>query len=288
MARIGIVTDSTAHVPDDLLEKYDLRVAHLSVLFGKDAVREHDISTDEFFRRAKASPSLPTSSQPTPAEFQRVYEELAQDHDSIIAVIMSHKLSGTINSARLAAGMLADSGVKITVVDTLTAWMGTGLIAVAVGQAAQAGKSHEECVALAEDMVKRMQILLVVDTLEYLQRGGRIGGAQAMIGTMLQIKPVLTVRDGLVQPLERVRTKRKAVERIIDIMADHVKDKPYTAVLGYTTTPDEAEELRTTIRARLPQARDFYVSPVSPVVAVHLGPGALGLVYYIHSADHSS
>jgi len=285
MARIGIVTDSTAHVPDDLVAKYDLRVAHLSVLFGRESVREHDISIEDFFRRAKASPTLPTSSQPTPDEFLRVYRDLAQDHDSIIVVTMSHKLSGTINSARLAAGMMADEGVRITIVDTLSAWMGTGLMAVAAGQAAQAGKSHEECVALVEDLVKRMQILLVVDTLEYLQRGGRIGGAQAMIGTMLQIKPVLTVRDGLVQPLERVRTKRKAVERIVDLLADHVKDQSYTAAVGYTTTLEEAEQMRETIRRRAPQVRDFYISPVSPVVAVHLGPGALGLVYYVNPPE---
>ena len=130
-----------------------------------------------------------------------------------------------------------------------------------------------------------MQVLLVVDTLEYLQRGGRIGGAQAMIGTMLQIKPVLTVRDGMLQPLERVRTKRKALDRILDIMAEHVGTQPYTAALGHAQAEAEAEELRKRILARMPQVRDMYLSPVSPVVSVHLGPGAIGLVYYVNLPD---
>jgi DegV family protein with EDD domain len=282
MARIGIVTDSTAHVPDALVEKYDLRVANLSIQFGQDSVREHDITTEEFFRRAKEAPALPTSSQPSPDEFLRIYRDLARDHDSVVVVTMSHKLSGTINSARLAAGMMQDEPLPITVLDTLSAWMGTGLQAIAAAQAAAEGKSHEECVALVENLTPRMQVLLVVDTLEYLQRGGRIGSAQAFIGSMLQIKPILTVRDGLVQPLERVRTKRKAVERLVEIMAEHVGRLPYTAAVGHTLAEGEADHLRSLIVQRMPQVRDLYMSPVSPVVAVHLGPGALGLVYYTH------
>jgi len=281
MARIGIVTDSTAHVPDALVEKYDLRVANLSIQFGQTSVREHDLTTEEFFRRAREAPALPTSSQPSPDEFLRIYRDLARDHDSIIVVTTSHKLSGTINSERLAAGMMQDEPAQITVIDTLSAWMGTGLQAIAAAQAAAEGKTHEECVALVESLTPRMQVLLVVDTLEYLQRGGRIGSAQAFIGSMLQIKPILTVRDGLVQPLERVRTKRKALERLVDIMAAHVGSNPYTAAVGHADALEEAEQLRAMILQRMPQARDIYASSVSPVVAVHLGPGALGLVYYV-------
>jgi fatty acid kinase fatty acid binding subunit len=286
MARIGFVTDSTAHVPEELIAKYDLRIADLTVQFGKESFREHaDLDTDDFFRRLKESHTLPTSSQPSPEEFLRAYKSLAQDHDSIICVTLSHKLSGTINSARLAAQMVESDGVKVTVIDSLSAWMGTGLQVIAGAQAAAAGKSHDECVALIEELVKRMQVLLVVDTLEYLQRGGRIGGAQAMIGTMLQIKPVLTVRDGMLQPLERVRTKRKALDRILDIMAEHVGTQPYTAAVGHAQAEAEAEELRKRILARLPQVRDMYLSPVSPVVSVHIGPGAIGLVYYVNPPD---
>ncbi|HUS16041.1 MAG TPA: DegV family protein [Chloroflexia bacterium] len=280
MPRIGVVTDSTAHVPDELVAKYDLRIAHLTVQFGQDSVREHDITTEEFFRRAKATRALPTSSQPSPEEFLRVYRDLAKDHESIIVVTLSHKLSGTINSARLAATMVEEPAIPITVIDTLSAWMGTGLQAIACAEAAAAGKSHEECVKIVEDLIPRMQVMLVVDTMEYLQKGGRIGGAQALLGTMLQIKPVLTVRDGSVQPLERVRTKRKALERLVDIMAAHVGNKPYTAAVGHAEALEEAGQLHQMILQRMPQARNIYTSPVSPVVAVHLGPGALGLVYY--------
>ncbi|PZR97587.1 MAG: DegV family protein [Chloroflexi bacterium] len=279
MAGIGFVTDSTAHVPDDLIAKYDLRIANLTVQFGQESFLEHDLTADEFFRRMKIK--QPTSSQPTPDEFLRVYEDLAKDHDSIIVVTLSHKLSGTINTARLAAGMMQDKGVKITVIDSLSAWMGTGLQAIAAGQAAADGKSHAEIVTLVERLVPKMQVLLVVDTLEYLQRGGRIGGAQALIGNMLQIKPLLCVRDGAVQPLERVRTKRKAIERVVEIMAQHIGTQPYTAAVGHAQAEAEAEQLHATIRQRLPQARNIYTSPVSPVIAVHIGPGALGLVYYV-------
>lgn len=283
MARIGFVTDSTAHVPDDLIAKYDLRIADLIVQFGSQSLREHsDLTPDEFFRRLVATPALPTTSQANPEEFLRLYRDLAKDHDSIIAVIISNRLSGTINSARVAADLMKDEGVRITVIDSLSAWMGTGLQVVAGAQAAAEGKSHDDCVAVIESLVPRMQVLFVVDTLEYLQRGGRIGGAQAFFGTMLQIKPLLTVREGVIQPLERVRTKRKAVERMVGIMAEHVGTRPYTAVVGHAQAEAEGEQLRATILARLPQVRDMYFGPVSPVVGVHLGPGALGLVYYAH------
>ncbi|HMA33799.1 MAG TPA: DegV family protein [Chloroflexia bacterium] len=283
MARIGFVTDSTAHVPDDLVAKYGLRIADLTVQFGQQSFREHaDLTPDEFFRRMKESRALPTSSQPSQGEFLRVYEELAQDHDSIIVVTLSHKLSGTINSATLAAKEMEGRGVPITVIDSLSAWMGTGLQVIAGAQAAAEGHSHAECVALIESIVPRMQVLLVVDTLENLQRGGRIGGATAFIGTMLQIKPVLTVRDGFVQPLERVRTRRKALERIVEIMAQYVGTQPYTAAVGHALAEADADQLRANILERMPQARAMYSSPVSPVVAVHTGPGALGLVYYVN------
>lgn len=283
MARIGIVTDSTAHVPHDLVEKYHLHIADLAVLFGTQSIRERDLTTDEFFRRLKESRTLPTSSQPSPDEFLRVFREAAAGNDSVIAAIMSHKISGTINSARLAAKMVEDEGgPRVTVIDTLSAWMGTGLMAIKAAQAAQDGKTHEQVVDLVESLVPRMQVMLVVDTLEYLQRGGRIGGASALIGTMLQIKPLLSFRDGAIQPLERVRTKRRALDRMLELMVEHVGKQPYTAVVGHTMVEAEATQMRAAVLARMPQARQIYVGPVSPVVAVHLGPGALGLVYYVH------
>ncbi len=288
MARIGFVTDSTAHVPDDLIARYDLRIANLYVQFGRQTFAEHDdLTPEEFYRRLRASSTLPTTSQPSPEEFARLYRDLAREHDHIIVVTISHKLSGTYNSARLAAGLVEDLGVPITVIDSLSAWMGTGLQVLAGAEAAAAGCSPEECAARVEALVPRMQVLLVVDTLEYLQRGGRIGAAQAMIGAVLQVKPLLTVRDGLIQPLERVRTKRKALERMVEIMAEHVGDRPYTAVVGHALAEAEGEQLRARILERLPQARDFYFGPVSPVVSVHTGPGALGLVYYVHQPDNA-
>src|SRR6476661_2619520 len=152
MARIDFFSDRTAHVLDDLAEQDDQSVANLSIQFGQTSVREHDLTTEEFFRRAKEAPALPTSSQPSPDEFLHIYRDLARDHDSIIVVTMSHKLSGTINSARLAAGMMQDEPAQITVIDTLSAWMGTGLQAIAAAQAAAEGKTHEECVALVESL----------------------------------------------------------------------------------------------------------------------------------------
>jgi DegV family protein with EDD domain len=286
MARIGFVTDSTAHIPEDLVAKYDIRIADLTVQFGQQSFREHaDLKAEDFFRRLKEARVLPTTSQPSPEAFVNIYRDLAKDHDSIIVDVLSTKLSGTINSARLALELVKDTGVPITIIDSVSAWMGTGLQVLAGAQAAAEGKSHEDCVAIMERIIPREQVMLVVDTLEYLQRGGRIGRGQAMVGTLLQVKPVLALREGVIQPVERVRTMRKAIERMVDIMADHVRDQPYTAVVGHALAESEGQQLRQTILQRMPQIRQMYFSPVSPVIAVHLGPGALGLVYYVEPPD---
>ena len=218
MGRIAFVTDSTAGLPADQAEKYKVTVVPLQVMFGTQAYRDGlDLTQSQFFEKLKSAKTLPTTSQPTIGDFENAYKQLLNDPevDSIISVHLSSKLSGTYSSAAAAVERIgAGSNKQITVIDSLSAYLGEGLMVIDGARAAESGKSHEEVVALIRAMVPDTTVLLLVDTLEYLQRGGRIGGAQALIGGLLNIKPILRVTDGALEPLERVRTRRKAMERL--------------------------------------------------------------------------
>jgi DegV family protein with EDD domain len=282
MAKIGFLVDSLARIPDELAEQYHIHTIPLRVVFGQESLREQiDISDDEFLRRLKASRTLPTTSQASPGEFIEKYREMAKEFDSIIAVLLSATLSGTISAATQAAKMVEEENIKVSVVDSRSAFMGCGMMALAGARAAAAGSSHVECIALIERMVPIMRVMLVVDSLDNLAKGGRIGGASAILGNMLQVKPILAFRDGRIIPLERVRTKRKAIDRVVDIMAEELGNKPYRAAVGHAAALDDALALGKQIQERLPNFREFHMSTVGPVITTHTGPGTIGLIYYV-------
>ena len=282
MAKIGFLVDSLARIPAELAEQYRIESIPLRVLFGEESFRELiDISDEEFFQRLKQARQLPTTSQPSPGEFVEAYRRIAQRADSIIAPVLAASLSGTYSAATQAAQMVAEEGIRVTVIDTRSAFMGCGMMALAGARAAAGGASHEECVAVIERLIPRMRILLVVDTLEYLYKGGRIGGASMILGSMLQVKPILALRDGVVVPVERVRTKRKAIDRVVELMAADVGTRPYRCAIGHAAALDEALALGREVQGRLPNFVEFHMSTVGPVIATHTGPGTLGLVYYV-------
>ncbi|MDX9872280.1 MAG: DegV family protein, partial [Clostridia bacterium] len=215
MATVKIVTDSTADLPAALRSAYDITVMPLKVIFKDEIYREGvDITIPAFFEKLAGTEQLPTTSQPSPAEFQEVYEELTADGSTVISMHISSKMSGTIQSAMLAKKNLPDRDIRV--IDSGKVTMALGLGVLVGARAAQAGRSADEVEALVQEMFNhKIKIYFMVDTFENLQKGGRIGKAAALLGTLLNIKPILTVEDGLVAPFEKVRGKTKAVERLV-------------------------------------------------------------------------
>jgi DegV family protein with EDD domain len=284
MGRIAFVTDSTAGMPPDQVKEHKVTVVPLQVVFGTESFRDGiDLTQDEFFKRLKEAKSLPTTSQPSVADFEEAYKKLLDDPevDSIISVHLSSRLpSGTFSSATQAAERLgANSNKKISVIDSHSAYMGEGLMVINGARAAKEGKSHDEIVKMIEEMRPKTRVLLLVDTLEYLQKGGRIGGAQAFLGGLLNIKPILQVKEGRVEPLERVRSRRKAMERIAEIGAEEAKGKPCQVVVGHGQAPEDAAALRAMLREKMTITEEF-TSDLGPVLSTHTGPGVLGFVFH--------
>jgi DegV family protein with EDD domain len=280
LGSIRVVTDSTANLPADLAASKGIEVVPLQVMFGSESFADGiDITNEQFYERLKQSKALPTTSQPAPGQFAATYRRLLNDGaSSIISLHISHRLSGTYAAA--VAGREMVPGAKIAVLDTLSVTLGLGILALRAAEAVAAGLSHEEVVALIARLAPRTRVIFVVDTLEYLQKGGRIGAASAFLGSLLSLKPILAVRDGLVQPVERVRTKSRALDHLAKLVAQEVQ--PGSAVrlvvlhgqaLGEAT--DLAESLRKTF-----QIPDMLIGEVGPVIATHTGPGAVGVAYY--------
>ncbi len=274
---IKIVTDSTAQLPADLVQQHDIRVIPLKVLFDGKVYREGvDLSNHEFYRMLAEAKTLPTTSQPSAGEFFDLYSELSQDGHEIISVHISGKLSGTISSAQAAKEMLPEA--RITIIDSASTAMGLGLMALTAAQAAAEGRTAAEIVAIVEKMIPAMNVVFVVDTLEYLQKGGRIGGAAALVGTLLKVKPILCLKGGRVEPLDKVRSKRKALARLMEAVEERVRPgTPVRAAVLHAEVPDEARELEQKVRARF-NCTECYFAEVGPVLGTHTGPGVLGLV----------
>ena len=284
MGRIAFMTDSTAGLPADQVAKYNVTVVPLQVIFGTDEYRDGvDLTQAEFFSKLKASKNLPTTSQPAAGDFEEAYKRLLADPevDSIIAVHLSPRLpSGTYSLSATTAERLSEgTGKKVSVIDSWQAYMGEGLMVINGARAAEEGKSHDEIVKMIEDMRPKVKIFLLVDTLEYLQRGGRIGGAQAFLGGLLNIKPILHVSEGRVEPLERVRTRKKAMDRLVELGAEYAGGKPVQISVGHAEAEEDARQLTSMAKQKMNVVEEF-TSDLGPVIATHTGPGVLGFVLH--------
>lgn len=272
---VRIVTDSTSDLLPETAAELGVSVVPLSVIFGEETLREGiDISTDLFYEKLVRSKDLPTTSAPSVGEFIAAYEEVLKETDEIVSIHLSSKMSVTHNNAFQAARHLSDSGAKIEVIDSGLVSLGTGFLVQAASRAAAAGATVEEIKQLVHDMMPRVHILIVLDTLEYVRRGGRIGRARAFLGSVLKVKPLLSIRDGEVAPEERIRTKKGVMEKLYQIATSY----PNVVELGiaYSTNAHDAEELRQKLAAGVPGAR-IEISRLGPVLGVHGGPGVLGL-----------
>jgi len=277
---IKIVTDSTAYLPESILRKNDLRVVPLCVHFGDKMYKEGvELSNDEFYALLQEAPELPTTSQPSAGEFYEVFAELAAAGHEIITLTISSRLSGTWNSAMAAREMMPEA--KISVVDSLSTSVGLLLLVQAAVKARDAGASREEIVQQLEDIKKKLHVFFVVDTLEYLAKGGRIGNAKAFLGTLLKVKPILFFKDGAIEPLEQVRSKRKAQARMVDLVEECVGGRGTEAsiALSHALAPDETASLAQEIQERLGCAAPP-ITTVGPVIGTHTGPGVVAVAAY--------
>jgi DegV family protein with EDD domain len=277
--KIAIVTDSSAHMPDDVLSGLDVVVIPLWLIWDDENMRDGiDIQPAEFYRRLKVADALPTTAQPTVKEFKDLFSELAKRVDAVVAILASSRISGTVASAEGAAKELPD--IPIRVVDSLSSSMSMGFCILAAARAAAEGKSLVDVVRAAESMRDKAQLLFVVDTLEYLHKGGRISGGKRLLGTALQIKPLLQFKDGLIQPLAQARTKRKAIDQLLNIVEERLEGrKMVEAAVVDIENPEDGEAVKKMVAERF-NPSNLFRAGVSPVVGTHVGPGALGIAFY--------
>jgi DegV family protein with EDD domain len=276
--KIAVVTDSSAYIPPSALEGLNVSVIPLWLIWDGDRFRDGiDIDPPTFYERLRQSKTLPTSSQPSPGEFVDFFRQVAEQADIIVGVLVSAKISGTIASARTAQGQLP--GLTIRLVDARSSSMGLGLVVLAAARIAAAGGSLQDVVRAAEDMRDRSHFLFGVDTLEYLHRGGRIGSVKRVMGTVLNIKPILQFREGQIESLSQARTKRKAIAQMLDIAEERLGGKGMAeAAIVDIDAPDAGDAVANQIKERFAPPI-VHRSAVSPVVGTHVGPGAIGLAF---------
>lgn len=276
MARIRVVTDSTADIPEEMRLAAGIAVVPLSVNFGNESLRDKiDIGPEEFVRRLKAAgKALPTTAQPPPGLFEETYRRLADEGaEEIVSIHISEKLSGTCGSARIAAEEVAER-VKVEVIDSRSISLGLGFIALEAARVAETGADLATVVATVQKMMDNIHIIFFPDTLEYLQKGGRIGRAAAIAGSILSLKPLMRLDEGVVVPHERTRTRSKAIDGLVKF----AKDFPHIRQLGALKIGDgDLDTLLERLGGIYPREK-LIVIDASPVIGVHLGPGALGLI----------
>ena len=279
MQKVAIVTDSTTAIPESIARDHNLTVVPLNLIWdGKSYLDGIEITPVEFYERLVKADTIPTTSQPSVGMFVETYQKLIDQGYDILTIVISAKLSGTYQSAIQAAEEFPKN--RIAVVDSLQASMPLSLVVLMTAQAAQRGATLLECTNLANDLCKRVRTMFIVDTLEYLHKGGRIGGAARLIGTALKMKPILVIKDGEIDSFDKVRTFKKATERVFEVAEAELGKQGTIEYLGVVTAnvPQIGDEFLSMAHQRF-HVRNEFVGLISPVIGAHAGPGAVGFVY---------
>jgi len=283
MAKIAIVTDSVACIPQELVEKYDIHVIPFHVVWaGRDYTDGENLTPAEFYRLLRQDKSFPTTSQPSLADFVRLYARLSEEAEGIASIHVAEDLTGAINVARVAAREAAS--VPIRVVDSRMATMAQGFVVLEAARTAEAGGSLDEVVAAAEALIPKLELFATLDDLKHLHRGGRIGEAATLLGSRLKINPVLSLALAQVRVLSVVRTRRNAVEKMIEMMWEKVGERPLHASVFHGDALAEAERIAERIQSRF-NCVEFYITEFTPVMGAHVGPGVIGLAFYADEVD---
>ena len=272
---VRIVTDSTSDLPADTAERLGITVVALNVHVGAQTYKDNvTISPDDFYSMLASSSELPKTSQASPGDFKEVYDSLGKDADGIVSIHISSKVSGTYNSAVQGAAQTS-AACPVEAIDTMQVSMGLGLAVVAAAEAANRGAAHDEVVSAARDAASRAQCFCLFETLEFLEKGGRIGKAQAMIGSVLKIKPMIIIREGEVQQLGKGRTFAKALGKLKQTARDFAPVEALSVM--YTTTPEAAGQVADDLGDMLPEGAEPSITRVGPALGVYTGPGAIGI-----------
>lgn len=286
MKKVAVVTDSSANIPTELVQQLNIHVVPIPLMYGTRTYLDGvDITAEQVYRRLRLEKQIPTTSTPSVGDFLRVYATASEDASGIVSIHMSTKLSSTYNTATVASQLL--DRVPVRVVNCGTAAMGQGFVVLEAARAAAAGATLDEVVSRANEIAPKVQLLFTLDTLEYLHRSGRVSGVAALMGSVLQIKPVVYLVDGHVEVLVKTRTRRKALQAILDQMSEQVRDCPLHVSISHADAPAEAEELRRRVEEQF-HCAELYVTEFTPVMGAHTGPGVLGVAFYAEEMENTS
>lgn len=277
MSKVAIVTDSTANIPPELLSQYNITTVPLFLIWGDKTYKEGiDIQASEFYDKLVQSDTLPTTSQATIASLEKVFKDLSEQGYDILTTVISSKLSGTLDSAIQAKKAFPNANIEL--VDSLSTSVPLAMLVLIAAKAAKSGASLAECKSLVEKAVKKMHVFFAVDTLEYLHKGGRIGGAARFLGTALGLKPILELSNGAIEARERVRTSKKAHARLLELVGETISDqKPLNSIgIIATNKPDVANFLLNECKTRF-RPQEIMLGTLSPVIGTHTGPGTVGV-----------
>ena len=269
---VKIVTDSVADLPSQVAKELGITVIPILIRWGEELYRDGiDLTSEQFYERLKRSKIPPTTSVPSPGTFAEAYDKLAEETNEILAIIVTSRLSGTYNVALQSIGLMKRK-CRVEVIDSKCGAMAEGFVVMKAAKAAQLGASLDEVIEVVRRNIPRADFLATFDTLEYLKRGGRIGKAQAFLGSILRVHPIVTLRDGVIEPAGRTRSRAKAIDRLCEFAMSysHIEE----IAIEEATTPDEAERIAERLDAKFPKAR-IYRSKPSPVIGAHTGPGFL-------------
>ncbi|WP_276352587.1 DegV family protein [Cohnella caldifontis] len=278
MASVALVTDSTADIPLEMRQRLGITMVPLKVMFGNETYLDNvELEPEEFYRKLTSSKTLPTTSQPSPADFYDTFRKLIGEGRSVVSVHLSGAFSGTYQSATIAKSMLEGEG-DITVIDSKSASYGYGLIVAAAAELAAQGASAAEVAAEVHRLRRELRLYFLVDTLEYLQKGGRIGKAAAVVGSLLNIKPILTIDDeGVITPVDKVRGQKRAIARVAELLEADLGSRPIDLYIALTPGYEEnAREMSTLLKDRF-TVRSYLETAIGPVIGTHAGPGTVGV-----------
>jgi DegV family protein with EDD domain len=282
MAKFAVVTDSTSYIPTEYINKHHITVAPQVLIWDNETLRDGvDIRPDEFYNRLSTSKAMPSTSQVSPATMQSIFQPLVDQGMEVLGIFVSSKLSGTLQSAVQGKEMMGSAGDKVTLVDSRSTAMALGFQVLASARALENGISMKEWVETAERAHERTGVFFAVDTLEFLHRGGRIGGAQRFIGSALNLKPILALKEGKVEGVERIRTKSKAHDRILELVSEQVKGKSNIRIATlHANAAEDAKALLERAKREFNPTETIFAE-VSPVVGTHAGPGTIGLAFMV-------
>lgn len=278
---VKIITDSTSYIPKEYIEKYNISIVSLNVVLNGKSYRELDLENNFFYKEMDKCSSIPTSSQPSVEEFYNIFENIVKNGDDIVGLFISSEMSGTYSTANLVKNMILENypDRKVEIIDSRSNCMQMGFAAIEGARIAKEGKDISSVVENINSVINTSRFLFVPDTLDYLKKGGRIGGAAALFGAILQIRPILTVENGVTTVLNKVRTKKKAVDKIVETVINDVTNKGIgKMIVHHINCEEEGKELANRLKEKL--NIEIAIQSIGPIIGLHVGPKSIGVAYY--------